>query len=73
MRMLQVVEVQGRSGLPHVHAEAYQHLTPAQQHLLTTLQEGDSSTLSHTDLRALVELATAAMTVSTSPTLLLKQ
>ena len=70
---MQVVEVQGRSGLPHVHVEAYQHLTPAQQHLLTTLQEGDSSTLSHTDLRALVELATAAMTVSTSPTLLLQQ
>ena len=73
MQMSQVVEVQGRSSLLHTHMAAYQHLTPGQQLLLSTLQEGDSSALTYTDLRPLVELSIAALTVSTCPNLLLQQ
>ena len=73
MKLLQVVEVQARSGLPHVHRVAWQQLAPACRRLLTLLQAGTSSTLSLADLRPVVELGARALTVSTSPVHLQEQ
>ena len=70
---MQVVEVQGRSGLPHHHSIGWRPLTPAQKQLLTSLQAGTSATLTMADLAPLVEMASAAITVTTSPTILRHQ
>ena len=64
--MFQVVEVQARSGLPHLHRVAWQQLSPDCSRLLALLQAGTSSALSLADLRPVVELGAAAITVSTS-------
>ena len=69
---MQVVEVQGRSGLPHYHGMGWCRLTPAQRELLSSLQAG-TSTLTMADLVPLVQLAAAAITVTTSPTILRHQ
>ena len=68
-----MVEVQGRSGLPHYHCVGWRPLTPAQRELLSSLQAGTSADLTMADLAPLVQLAVAAITVTTSPTILRHQ
>ena len=61
----QVMETQGRSGLPHEHCLLCCALTPTQRALLTTLQTGDSSSLTMAALQPVVVLGLRAVTVST--------
>ena len=68
-----MVEFQSRSGLPHEHGLAWSALTPAQRTLLATWQSLDPTDLCMATLQPLVDLAKAALTVTTCPEVLATQ
>ena len=58
-----VTEFQSNTGLPHVHAVGYRHLSPGVDDLLGRLQGGDW--LTDVEQQPLLELAVGAVTAST--------
>jgi hypothetical protein len=71
--LYQVVEVQGRSGLPHVHAVGWRPFESDLANLLTRLQAGEVAGLTKAELRPVEDLGFSAITVSLQPAILYQQ